>query len=219
MTQVVWTRRALIQRIKKHVSNSRSTSDQFSPSDNEILLLIDSAAAFRMVGQVYAGAKVEGVLEVPEAYLVTLALPALKQDTLSNYWFTTLPNPPMSLPLGYSVIRVYAKDPTYGQLEDAYFIKAKRVSRRLSMPLQPGVRCWIENNTVWLAAHDGTSLFGTQWYMQRPTARTSDIDAVMNMPEDDVSFVFDSVVKSLMQRYSVPQDVVLDGLPAGNKSS
>ena len=219
MTQVAYSRRVFIQRIRKHVADNKNTSDQFSASDNEILLLIDSAAAFRMVGQVYAGAKVEGVLEMPEAYLLTFALPALQQDSQSRYWYTTLPQPPISLPLGYSVNRVYAKDPQYGQLEDAYMIKAKRVGRRNRMPMQPGVRVWIENNTIWFAAHDGASLYGMNWFIQMPTQRTSSIDDVMNMPEDDISFVFDSVVKSLMQRYSIPQDIVVDGLPAGNKSS
>ena len=219
MSQVVYTKRVLLQRVRKHVADNRNTSDQFSASDNEILLIIDSIAASRMIGQIYNGAKVEGVLEVPEAYLVTLSLPTLQQDNLNYYWYTALPQPPMSLPLGYSVIRVYAKDPQYGQLEDAYFIKSKRVGRRLKMPLQPGVRCWIENNTVWLAAHDGASLYGMQWYIQLPTARTVDPDAIMNMPEDDIDFVFSGTVKTLMQRYSIPQDIVLDNEGAGNKSS
>jgi hypothetical protein len=219
MTQVAYTKKALVQRIVKHVTNSRLRSDQFAPSDNEIILLIDQSSATRMIGQVYNNAKVEGALAVPEAYLTTFALPALQQDPLNFYWFTILPQPPVSLPLGYSVIRVYSKDAYYGQLQDAYFIKAKRVGRRLKMQMQPGVRAWIENSILWLAAHDGTSLYQTNWWAQMSTTRTVDINAVMNLPEDDIEFIFDDVVKKLLQRYGVPQDVVLDGLPSGNKSS
>lgn len=218
-TQVGYTRRVLVQRVRKHLSDSRNISDSFAPSDNEILLILDQSAATRIIGQAYSGAKVEGALYIAESYLITYALPQLLQDKATNFWYVTLPQPPISLPLGYSVNRVYAKDATYGQLSDAYPIKAKRVGRRLSMPMQPGVRYWIENNTLWLAAHDNTSLYGMNWYINMPSARTSDMDAVMNMPEDDISFVFSETVKVLMQRFGIPQDIVLDGLPAGNKSS
>lgn len=219
MSQVGYTKRVFVQRIRKHVSDSRNTSDQFSASDNEILLLIDQAAATRIVGQAYAGAKVEGALYIAEAYLVTYSLPALTQDSLSGFWSTTLPQPPMSLPIGYSVNRVYFKASGYGESADAYAIKAKRVGRRKLMPMQPGVRYWIEGNTLWLATHDGGTLLNQQCYVQMPSARTSNMDAVMNMPEDDIEFVFDDVIKHLMQRYQVPQDIVLDNLPAGNKAS
>lgn len=219
MTQVGYTKRVFVQRIRKHVSDSRSTSDSFSASDNEILLLIDQAAASRIVGNAYNGAKVEGALYIAEAYLITYALPALKQDPISFYWYSTLPQPPISLPLGYSVNRVYFKGASYGESSDAYAIKAKRVSRRLQMPMQPGVRYWIEGNTIWLATSDGSSLANQQCYINMPSARTSDMDAVMNMPEDDIQAVFDITVKELLQRYQVPQDIVNDNLPAGNKNS
>jgi hypothetical protein len=219
MAQIGYTKRVFVQRIRKHVSDSRNTSDQFSASDNEILLLIDQNAATRIVGQSYAGAKVEGTLYIAEAYLITFSLPELKQDKLTQYWFSTLPQPPMSMPLGYSVNRVYFKGNGFGESEDAYAVKAKRVGRRRLMPMQPGIRYWIEGNTIWLAAHDGSQLDKNQLFVQMPSARTVDMDAVMNMPEDDIQFVFDATVKELMQRYQIPQDVVLDNLPAGNKSS
>lgn len=219
MAAIVYTRKAFIQRIQKHLSNSRVVSDQFAASANEILLLIDQAAASRMIGQIYQGAKMSGFLEVPEAYLITYPLPTLIQDPATNYWYSTLPQPPMALPLGYSVNRVYPKSAAFGAMKDAYFIKAKRVSRMLSGVIQPGVRCWFEGNTIWLAAHDNAPLDRYVWNAQMISARTTDVNAVMNMPEDDVEFVFADVVKTLAQRYGFPQDIILDGLPAGNKTS
>lgn len=217
---IAYTRKALMQRLRKHVANAPNTSDQFSASDNEIILLIDQAAAARMVGQVFNEAKIEGSLAVPEAYYTTYTLPALTLDPLApGEWFCALPQPPMSLPLGLSVNEVYSKSATGGRGEAAYFIKSKRGPRRRHMPMQPGVRAWIENSILHLAAHNGAYLGTSQWYVEMMSARTTDVNAVMNMPEDDVEFVFDTVVKKLLQRYTVPQDIILDGLPAGNKSS
>lgn len=172
-----------------------------------------------MIGQIYNNAKIEGAMAVPEAYFTTFKLPAVTQDDATLFWITTLPQPPMSLPLGYSISRVYPKKTGAGVLDDIHLIKNKRVGRRMSMPMQPGIRGWVEGITLTLAAHDNRPLGDLDWYTQMTTARTSDINAVMTMPEDDIEAVFMGVVKMLAQRYGFPQDIVLDGLPSGNKSS
>lgn len=214
-----YSKRLLIQRIRKHVTNDRFTNDSFETSDNEILLLIDASAATRLIGQVYMGAKIEGAIAVPEAYFVTYQLPALSQDTISKDWTTVLPQPPMSLPLGYSVNRCYFGNTVQGQSKEILPIKAKRVGYRMNMPLPAGARYWVEGNTIWITANDGNSLLKQQVYIQMATARTTDLDAVMGMPEDDIEFVFNDVVKLLAQRYGMPFDQTKDDLPAGNKEN
>lgn len=212
-----YSKRLLVQRIRKHVTNDRVTNDSFETSDKEILLLVDAAAAARLVGQVYMGAKIEGALAVSEAYFVTYTLPSLSQDNISKNWSTALPQPPMSLPLGYSVNRCYFANASQGQSKEILPIKAKRVGYRINMPMPKGARYWVEGNTLWIATNDGSSLTNQQVSIQMATARTTDWDAVMGMPEDDIEFVFNDVVKQLLQRYGVPFDQTKDDLPAGNK--
>jgi hypothetical protein len=52
-----------------------------------------------------------------------------------------------------------------------------------------------------------------------PVNRGTDLTAPMNMPDDVIMSVFDSVVKELAQRYQLPKDIIKDSLPAGNKAS
>lgn len=212
-----YSRRLFVQRIRKHITNDRITNDSFETSDNEILLLVDATAAARLVGQVYNGAKVEGALIVPEAYYTTYMLPTLQQDNIMKDWYTTLPQPPMSLPLGYSISRCFFANAAQGQSNEILPIKAKRVGFRMLMPLPPGARYRVQGNIIRIASNDGSSLNGLQVYVEQATARTTDWDDVMGMPEDDLEMVFNDVVKSLLQRYAVPFDQVQDDLPAGNK--
>lgn len=217
MAALPYTRRLLVQRIRKHITNDRATNDSFQASDREILLLIDQEAAVRLVGQAYEGAKIEGNLVVPDAYYTTYVLPALVYDTVHRNWTTTLPQPPMSLPLGYSISRTYFANTVNGDSKEILPIKAKRVSFRNLLPMPRGARYSVEGNKIIITANDGSSLLNQQVYVSMATARTENWDDIMHMPEDDISFIFGSVVKLLMQRYGMPFDQIKDDLPAGNK--
>ena len=152
----------LIERLIRHINNNFPGKD-FSLSSNEALLYINEAMSTGIIGQVYGGAKVLGSLEMPDAYEMTFQLAALAQDSVTGNWFSTLPQPPLSLPLGYSINRVYFANSTDGEGIDCLPIKAKRVGYRKNMPMPLGVRYWIENSKIWLAASDGSSLLNQDW--------------------------------------------------------
>lgn len=217
MAAIIYSKLQLIQRIKKHIADGFPNSS-FSATDNEVLLYIDEALAFNLIGQVYANAKIEGALAVPEAYLVTYNL-TLSQDMVTGYWFSALPQPPVSLPLGYSISRVYPAMSQYGEGQDFVAIKAKRVSYRKNLPLPPTGRYWVENKKIWFAASDNTSLLGIPFYVQMACTRTSDTSEAMNLPDDAIEGIFQNVTQKLIQRMQLPKDIILDNLPAGNKSS
>lgn len=214
---VPYNRKQLIQRIRKHVNNG-FPNDAYATSDNEINLYIDQANAFGLVGQVWMGAKVMGYMELPEAYLATLQLPALQEDPNTGYWYTTLPQPPVGLPLGYSVNRIFSAGPGNQGNQDFFMIKANRVGRRTNMPLPSGVRAWIEAYTLWCAASDNQPLLGKPVFVQMPTTRTSDITLPMNLTDDAIEAIFNSVVAQLTKRYQEPKDIINDDLPAGNNT-
>lgn len=207
-----------IQRVKRHINNDFPTAD-FSVSDNEMLLYINEAMSYGLVGQVWNGAKAMGTMEVPEGYLVTFQLAALTEDPVTKYWYSTLPQPPLSLPLGYSITRGYFGNTTDGEGTEWIWIKAKRVGRRKSMPMQFGVRAWVENKKIWLAASDGSSLLGQTGYVQMPSTRAVNLTDAVPLPDDAQKMIFDIVVARLKERLQLPQDIIQDDLAQGNKSS
>jgi len=213
---VQYTKRMLIQRIRKHVSNGYA-NDDFSTSDKEIMLYIDQALAFNAVGQVYNGAKVLGTLEVPEGYLTRYALSSLIQDQVTSEWYATLPQPPISLPLGYSITRCYFASTQNGVSQEILPIKAKRVAYRNNMPRPGGAEYKISNgSTIYITANDGSPLAGLQVYVEMLNTRTSSMTDILNLPDDAIEGIFNNVVQKLKDRYGMPKDIIKDDIGAGN---
>lgn len=212
---VSYTKQMLIQRIRKHVSNGYA-NDDFSCSDREILLYIDQALAFNVVGQVFAGAKVLGTLEVPEGYLTTYQLPTLLQDQVTSEWYATLPQPPVSLPLGYSITRAYFASTQYGVSQEILPIKAKRAGYRNLMPKPAGAQYKVKGNKIYITANDGSPLAALSVYVEMIKTRTEDMNEVLNLPDDAIEGIFNNVIGKLQQRYGMPKDIIKDDIGAGN---
>lgn len=214
---IPYTKKQLIERIERHIVNGWPTSS-FSVTANEILLYIDQAAAFTVIGQVYQGAKVEGNLIVPEGWLTTYSL-TVAQDVPSGFWYATLPQPPVSLPLGYSISRVYAAVSGNGQSDDFVPIESKRVGYRSLMQQTPGARYWVEGSKMWMAMSDNSSLFDFPVYVQMIKTRTESLTETLNLPDDAIEAIFQSVVAKILQRMQLPMDIIQDDLSPGNKGS
>lgn len=220
MSIVPYTKKVLVERIKIHMANNYPNSDM-SLSDNQVLLYIDQALAFNLVGQVYNMAKLEGTLVMPEAYISTYNLPSLTQDPITGYWSTILPQPPISLPLGYSITDVYFAKNAFGKSDPILPIKNKRVSYRNFMPIPNGTRYWVEGNILWLATSNNQPLLEVKdnVYAKMAKTRTDDINETMDLPDDHIENIFNNVVLKCKDRMQIPQDIIKDNLPAGNKSS
>lgn len=215
---ITYTTKQLIQRIRKQMSNG-FPNDSITTTDNEYQLYINQAIAYNLVGTTWATFKITGVMEVPEAYLVTYSLPPVTQDSITGDWVTTLPQPPVSLPLGYSLVDVYPVLPGRGRGPSFAMIKSKRVAYRKLLPLQNGIRCSVDGMNLRLAAADGSILLGLTVNAVMPTSRTSDITQLINLPDDAIEVVFNNVVEKLTKRYMNPKDVIRDDLPAGANNS
>ena len=190
-------------------------TDSFSSSENEICLYIDEILAFNLVGKTFGNAKVEGNLVMDEGYLTTYLLPALAQDNITKEWFTTLPQPPVGLPLGYSLDLAYFANSSQGRGVQVHLIRSKRVALRRNLPRQFGVDGWVEGSKFILVASDGGSLFNQNLYVRMAKTRTESLNEVLNMPDDAISLIFDKVVAKLMQRMGIPKDILQDDLPIG----
>lgn len=215
---LTFTWKMFIQRIRQHINNDWPSSE-FNTSENEVLLYINEAMSFGLVGGVWGGIKIAGIMDVPDAYEVTLQLPALKYNNVRKKWYGTLPQTPVGLPLGYSINRLYFANTVYGEGVDSNPIKAKRIGYRMNMPIPFGTRYEVENQIVWITASDGGSLLNQNCYVQMPITRAINVTDIMPLPDDAAKLIMDLVIARLKDRLQLPQDIVQDDLTQGNKSS
>lgn len=212
---IPYSKKLLIQRLRQDISNDFPDSE-FAISEREVLLHIDQALAFNAVGQIYAGAKVLGTLEVPEGYLTRYALSALVQDAITSEWYATLPQPPVSLPLGYSITRAYFASTQNGVSQEILPIKAKRAAYRNNMPRPAGAEYKINNSTIYITANDGSPLSGLAVYVEMLNTRTSSITETLMLPDDHLEQIYNLAYQKLVQRYKMPKDVIEDNIGGGN---
>lgn len=215
---IPYTKQQLVERIRRHIVNDFPSSD-LSMTVNEVLLYVDQAVAFNMVGQVWNMAKVEGNIVMPEAYLTTYHLSTLSFDTLTREWYATLPQPPVSLPLGYSITDVYPVLAGNSRGESFLPIKSKRTGYRRYMPIPSGGSYKIVGDKIVLAASDGGSLSAYTFYVEMAKTRTESLTEALNLPDDAIEMIFNNVVAKLKDRLQLPQDVIQDDISAGNKTS
>lgn len=212
---IAYTKKLLVQRIRQDIANDFPDAE-FAISEKEVLLHIDQALAYNAVGQVYNGAKVLGTLEVPEGYITRYVLSALTQDEVTKEWYAVLPQPPVSLPLGYSIIRAYFASIENGVSQDILPIKAKRSAYRNNLPRPAGAEYKVNNSIIYITANDGSPLSGLQVYVEMLNTRTSSMTEALNLPDDAIEGIYNLTYAKLVQRYKMPKDVIEDQIGAGN---
>lgn len=212
---IPYTKKLLVQRLRQDLANDFPDSE-FEISEREVLLHLDQALAFSIVGQVWNNAKVTGSLDIPEGYLTTYALSALVQNTITGEWYATLPQPPVSLPLGYSITRVYFASTENGVSQEILPIKAKRAGYRRFMPRPAGAEYKVNGSIIYVTANDGSPLSDVSLYVEMINTRTESMTEMLNMPDDAIEMVYNGAYTKLVQRYKMPKDVIEDQIGAGN---
>ncbi len=213
-----YTKRAFVERVVKHL-NDDFPGEDWKITSSEILMYIDSGIPSVLKTQAYENAKITGLLEIPEAYLVNFQFTISSKDDNTKEWYVTLPQTPLELPTGYDITNVFLADPTNGRSRNGFPIKNKRVAYRDYMPKPTGFFYRLEGQKMFMKATDGASLLNYNLNVQMPVSRTSDLDDPMNLPDGAIEPLFQKTVSLILQRYQIPQDIVQDNLPAGNKSS
>lgn len=215
---ITYTKKLLVQRVRQDLANDFPDSE-FAISEREVLLHIDQALAFNIVGHIWNGSKVTGAMEIPEGVLHTYELPALVQDSVTSEWYTTLPQPPVSLALGYSIPRCYFASTMYGVSQEILPISAKRAGFRRNMPRAAGAEYRVDNGTrLIVTANDGSALSNQTLYVQMIKTRTDSMTEELNMPDDLIELVYNGAYNKLVQRYKMPKDIIDDNIGAGNNT-
>lgn len=212
---ISYTKKLLTQRLRQDLAND-FPNDEFAISEREVLLHIDQAAASVVVGQVYAETKILGTLEVPEGWLTTYQLAALVQNSVTGDWEADLPQPPVSLPLGYSITRMYFAGTSFGRSQEILPIKAKRAPYRNLMPRPAGAEYRVNGYTVFITANDGSPLSDLDVYVEMIKTRSEDMNELMNLPDDAIEQIYNMAYTKLVQRFKMPKDVIEDEIGAGN---
>jgi hypothetical protein len=212
---IAYTKKLLVQRIRQDLANDFPDAE-FTLSENEVLLHIDQALAFNAVGQVYNNAKVLGTLEVPEGYLTTYELAPLIQNPVTSEWEATLPQPPVSLPLGYSISRAYFAAEGFGVSQEIVPIKAKRAGYRSLMPRPAGAQYKVTGSKFIANSSDGQPLSDVMVYVEMLNTRTSSMTETLNLPDDAIEGIYNLAYTKCRERYKNPKDVISDNIGAGN---
>jgi hypothetical protein len=215
MSLINYTKQLLVERLRRDLAND-FPDDDFSISENETLLHIDQALAFSVVGQVYNNAKVLGALEVPEGWNTTYTLGALVQNQITGDWYATLPQPPVSLPLGYSISRVYFASTENGVSDEIVPIKAKRAGYRRLMPSPSGAQYRVNGSIIYIKSPNGENLGGLSVYVEMINTRTVSMTETLNLPDDAIETIYNLAYQKLVQRYKMPKDVIADNIGGGN---
>lgn len=213
-----YTKRALVERVVRHLNDGFQGAD-WTVSNSEVLLYLDSSIPFVMKGMIWENAKVSNVIDVPEGFLVSYTFTVTRKNAATNEWYVTLPQTPLALPNGYQITDAYITSPGLGKGQPINFVSAKRVGYRQNLPQAPVVYGRIEGVTAYFQAYNGVSLLNQTLVIQMPISRTEDLDAPMYLPDDAIQGMFEYAVKKITERYAIPKDIISDGLPAGNKSS
>ncbi len=211
MSTIIYSKKQLIQRVRLHIANG-FPAVEFSITDNQVLLYIDSAIASTVVASMMGIAKLTREMATPEAYIITTQLNAVIKNEATGEWYSQLPQTPLSLSIGFSITSAYFSDSAFGQSQPIWLLKSKRAAYRNYMPKAGGTLGQVRGNYIYIKSSDGSSLAGLTPYVDMVSTRTNDINEPLNLPDDAIEMVFDKAVQKCMQRLGIPFDVIKDNV-------
>ena len=204
----------LFERIKRRLANNYgSIFDNIS--NNEISLYLYEALAVAITQQSNAGLGIDGIRAIPEGFLTTYSFSSFNKDYDRGIWTISLPQPPVNLPLGYSIVSPYfSKNGSTSIPLIAINPYQRGYASKLGKP-NYGVYYWVENNIMFLDGdgRDITQLGKLYVPMQSPRSETGDDNDTISLPDDQMSFVFDLVINKLTLRQQVTHQPEITGKP------
>ena len=183
---------------------------------NETYLYLYEAIAAVITQKSEKGLAIEGIRAIPEGFITTYTFTTLARDTTTGYYTVSLPQPPVGLPLGYSIVSPYfAQSGITSYPLIAVHPFQRGYYGKLPTP-NYGAYYFVENSVMYIdmVGNDPVSAGTLYVPMQSPRSATGQDTDVINMPDEAMSMVFDMVVKKLTDRLDVPADNVNDGIYA-----
>jgi hypothetical protein len=189
----------LIERVQRYLSNGL-VSDDFAPSKNEISLYINDAIAAVVTKTAKGNYGLDAVLSVPEGVLSRFSFTSFTKDSGTGEWYVTLPDAPLSLPLGYSISDVYFTG-TKGRGIPCYAVNQKAESYFRNLPRPTAAYYYIEGGKMYLCDINLLATDLTLKVVMVSPSSTND-DSTINLSPDLVQEVFNIVVAQMTQRFA-----------------
>lgn len=202
------------ERVKRRIFNGYPSIAE-NTTNNEIYLYFYEACGVAITRMSNSNLQVEGVRSIPEGFLTTYKFSTFTKDYARGWYSVTLQQPPVNLPLGYSIVSPYFGNAGFvGYPLIAVHPFQRGYYSKLPTPNFGGYY-FVENNIFYVdtVGADINSVGSLYVPMLSPrTATGSDTDTI-NMPDDAFSMVFDIVVQKLTQRLEIKKDRETDGKP------
>ena len=206
---MIVTTQNMIDRVRRQYYNDYP-DDSAVLTDNELLLHVNDAVAEVMTKQANDAYTITGLLSTPEAYITTYKLTTFAKDADTNYYYSTLPHPPIGLPENSGVNSVFFSG-TKGQSKPILYVSPNEVDYFRNMPHPPqAAYYWIEGTTLYMWVK--TDLPSTtKVNVRMATHVTNNLSAPINVPPDAIGMVFDVVMKRIIIRKQIQPDNTTDG--------
>jgi len=207
------TRKILVERVIRHLSNGFA-SDDFTITDNEVWLYCLDAISKIVTQRARDSWAMESVWEIPEGLSTRLKFTQFTRDDELAEYFVTLPQMPIGLPLGVSILDVYLAGKK-GRSKSFYPIKANRVAFMSETEKgKTDAHYYLTGTKLSLVdiemLGNTDNLYVVMLSAKDETSTSENIP--LNMPDDMINDVFVMVVNLVRTRYALPQDNNNDGL-------
>jgi hypothetical protein len=207
---MIVTTNQMIDRVRRQYYNDYP-DDSSVLTDNELLLHINDAVAQVATKQANEAYSIDGITSVPDGYLTTFKLTSFTKDADTNYYYSTLPHPPLGLHSNSAVNSVFFTG-TKGPSRPILYVSANEVDYFRNLPHPPqAAYYWIEGATLYMWVKTDLPS-GTKVSVRMATHVTSNLDASINVPPDAIGVVFDIIMQKLMVRKNIKSDHIVDGI-------
>jgi hypothetical protein len=190
-------------------------SDDFAVTLNEINLWLDHAIAASAMKNYADGVQIDGIEFVGDAYYTTFKDLVLSQDSISLYYKTTIPAPPVSVPRGYDISSAYIQKGVGigGFNKPMIRVTPQALDFYNDLPKpKNSVEYWTEGMTMYVTTTTSTLLNGAKVAVRMIGSAGSRLltDEAL-VPNDAIPFIVDYVFKYFMPTDSAPKDTMNDG--------
>lgn len=204
------TRKIIIEQIRRQYYGG-VPSDDANLSENEVNAYLSQAIAYMAKVNYTDAIKLDGVENVSDAFYSTFkGLPILKDDD-TQFYYATLPHPPLGLSRGYGISTVtFPVGPT-GLAKAPLPISPRELEYLSEIKTPPSrVFYWAEGNLLWFKSY--VNLVGKFAIVRMVSAENSDLNSVLNVPEEYIADIINYVINQLKFRKSIPEDITNDGI-------
>jgi hypothetical protein len=203
------TRKVIIEQIRRQYYGG-IPSDDANLSENEVNAYLSQAIAYMAKVNYTDAIKLDGVENVSDAFYSTFKGLSILKDDDTQLYYATLPHPPLGLSRGYGISTVTFPVST-GLAKAPIPVSPREVDYISEIKTPPSkIFYWAEGNLLWFKSY--INLVGKFAIVRMVSAENSDLNSVLNVPEEYIVDIINYVVNQLKFRKSIPADITNDGI-------